>query len=468
MDNFAYSNLIKAGGITMSSQKSEEKKLHKEKLFKDIVPRSRVQLDIVKRVRKAIENLPAELPAKIISYQDVIRENGEYYLLYRGSENLQPLAEYLNKNSANSQKIIKEFKETLELLKDVELISKLFPVGINAANFWIDDQQNVYLMPEEMLRSKRNYKEFELEIPAAEYFMPPEVIAGEEWQLKSYIFNTAAVFYYFLSGETIFSDQDNAKVLNKIQNEKILNIKALVPELSDSLNGLIMKMLAKEQSERPDLNFAVGELKENTGENDFKLDSFLERESIIDSKIIKKKRRNENVKLFFRQSWKVILFFAIIGGGFIWGLSSGSPTTITPDHTAREVVNYFYEGIATKNINLANEAVTFDLGEMERMISETHVIEKMQQAYGGGLEQGEEINKVYSLEKLKIEEISVSDDKYRFRATYEFNYRSRESQYSNQIVDQLVVEKVEGVWRITAIEGDFKKMINGEYPWREE
>ncbi|WP_133513872.1 protein kinase domain-containing protein [Halanaerobium saccharolyticum] len=452
----------------MSSQKSEEKKLHKEKLFKDIVPRSRVQLDIVKRVRKAIENLPAELPAKIISYQDVIRENGEYYLLYRGSENLQPLAEYLNKNSANSQKIIKEFKETLELLKDVELISKLFPVGINAANFWIDDQQNVYLMPEEMLRSKRNYKEFELEIPAAEYFMPPEVIAGEEWQLKSYIFNTAAVFYYFLSGETIFSDQDNAKVLNKIQNEKILNIKALVPELSDSLNGLIMKMLAKEQSERPDLNFAVGELKENTGENDFKLDSFLERESIIDSKIIKKKRRNENVKLFFRQSWKVILFFAIIGGGFIWGLSSGSPTTITPDHTAREVVNYFYEGIATKNINLANEAVTFDLGEMERMISETHVIEKMQQAYGGGLEQGEEINKVYSLEKLKIEEISVSDDKYRFRATYEFNYRSRESQYSNQIVDQLVVEKVEGVWRITAIEGDFKKMINGEYPWREE
>jgi serine/threonine protein kinase len=468
VDNFAYSNLIKAGGIAMSNQRQEEKKLHKEKLFKDVVPRSRVQLDIVKRVRTAIENLPAELPAKIISYQDVIKENGEYYLLYRGSENLQPLAEYLNKNSANSQKIIKEFKEILELLEDIELIRKLFPAGINAANFWIDADQKVYLMPEEMLRSKRNYKEFELEIPMADYFMPPEVIAGEEWNLKSYIFNTAAVFYYFLSGETIFSDQDNAKVLNKIQSEKILNIKALVPELSDSLNALIMKMLAKEQSERPDLNFAVEELKKSAGENNFKLDAFLERENIIDSRIVKKKRRNENIKLFFRQSWKVILFFAIIGGGFIWGLSSGSPTTITPDHTAREVVNYFYEGIATKNINLANEAVTFDLGEMERMISETHVIEKMQQAYSGGLEQGEEVNEVYSLENLKVEELSSTGDKYRFRASYDFNYRDREGRYSNQIVDQLVVEKIEGIWRITAIEGDFKEMIKGEYPWREE
>ena len=71
----------------MSRETQKKKNLHKEKLFKDTVPRSRVQLDIVKRVRKAIDNMPAELPAKIISYQDVIREEGEYYLLYQGSEN---------------------------------------------------------------------------------------------------------------------------------------------------------------------------------------------------------------------------------------------------------------------------------------------------------------------------------------------------------------------------------------------
>jgi len=450
----------------MSNQ--SKKNLQKEKLFKDNVPRSRVQLDIVKRIQAALDDMPSKLPAEIISYQDVIRENGEYYLLYQGSEKLQPLAEYLNKNSFESQKLIEAFKKTLKLLEDIELINEIFPAGINAANFWIDEDEDIYLMPEEMLRSKRNYKEFELEIPASDYFMPPEVIAGENWQLESYIFNLAAVFYYFLSGETIFSDQDNAKVLNKIQSEKILEIKALVPELSADFNSLIMKMLAKEKSARPEINYALEELKRSTGNNKFKLSSFLERENLIEKKIVKKKRRNENIKLFFRQSWKVILFFAIIGGGFIWGLSSGVPATITADNSAAEVVNYFYQAIATKNIGLANEAADFDLGEMERMISETHVIEKMQQAYGGDPEQEGEAEAIYSLENLKIEELSASNESHRFRANYDFNFRDRDGSYSNQIEDELLVEKVDGVWRITAIEGDFKAMIAGEYPWREE
>lgn len=452
----------------MTNESQRTKNLHKEKLFKDNVPRSRVQLDIVKRVKAAIDNMPSKLPAKIISYQDVIRENGEYFLLYQGSENLQPLAEYLNKNAVNSQRLLEEFKETLELLKEIELIKEVFPAGINAANFWIDEEEDIYLMPEEMMRSKRNYKEFEIEPPAADYFMPPEVISGEQWQLESYLFNLAAVFYYFLSGETIFSDQDNAKVLNKIQSEKILPLKALVSELSDGFNRLIMDMLATEKSERPQISYALEELKRKIRENKFKLESFLERESIIDSKIIKKKRRNENIKLFFRQSWKVILFFTILIGTFIWGIGTGPAATITAENSPTEVVNYFYEAIATKNISLANEAADFDLGEMQRMISETHVIEKMQQAYGGFSEDGGEAEAVYSLEDLKIEELSASDDQYRFKAAYEFNFRDQEGSYSESIEDELLVEKVDGIWRITAIEGDFRKMIAGEYPWREE
>jgi len=452
----------------MSRETQKKKSLHKEKLFKDTVPRSRVQLDIVKRVRKAIDNMPAELPAKIISYQDVIREEGEYYLLYQGSENLEPLAEYLNKNPIDSKILLKELEESLALLQDIELVKEIFPKGINASNFWIDEENDIYLMPEAMLRSKRNYNEFELEIPTQEYFMPPEVVAGEDWQLESYIFNLASVFYYFLSGETIFSDRDHAKVLNKIQNEKILALQALLPQISDNLNQLFMEMLAKEQKERPDLNYLIEELKRTSKENKFEIQPFLERENLIDNKIIKKKRRNENIKLFFRHSWKVILFFAIIGGGFIWGLSSGSPATITPDNTAGEVVNYFYEAIATKNINLANEAADFDLGEMERMISETHVIEKMQQAYGGDPEQGGEVNEIYSLEKLEIEELSASEARHRFRASYEFNFRDREGSYSHQMLDELTVEKIEGIWRITAVEGSIKDMIAGEYPWRDE
>ncbi|MFP4199205.1 MAG: protein kinase domain-containing protein [Halanaerobium sp.] len=457
----------------MSNQNTENKKFQKEKLFKDNIPRSRVQLDIVKRVRAAIEDMPAELPAKIISYQDVVREEGEYYLLYQGSEILEPLAEYLNKNSIDSKKLLKELQETLKLLQDFQLIKEIFPAGINADNFWIGEDENIYLMPEAMLRSKRNYNEFELEMPANDYFMPPEIIGAKEWEQSSYVFNIASVFYYFLSGQTIFSDRNTAKVLNKIQSENILPLKALVPEMSDKLNQFIMEMLNKDQEERPEINDLIQKLEVLIEENNFKLEPFLEREDLIENQIIKKKRRNENIKLFFRQSWKIILFFAIIGGGFIWSLSSGSPATITADNSAGEVVNYFYEGIATKNISLANEAADFDLGELERIISETHVIEKMQQAYSGDLEEGEEgeegeVNEIYSLEKLEIEELSASETRYEFRATYEFNFRDQEGRYSHQMLDKLIVEKVDGVWRIKAVEGDLEDMIRGDYPWREE
>ncbi len=447
----------------------DNKNLNKEKLFKDSVPRSRVQLDIVKNIRAAIEAMPADLPAKIISYQDVVREDGEYYLVYVGSKNLQPLAEYLNKNPISSQKLIREFRETLELLvlEEVELIREVFPAGINAYNFWIDENKDIYLMPEKLLRSKRSYNDFELEPPAKDYFIPPEIIEGEEWQLKSYLFNVSAVFYYFLSGETIFSDQDNAKVLNKIQTENILEIKALVPMISQDLNRLLMEMLARDKSERPELKQAAAALKKSAAENEFELEAFFERKNLTDNKAVKKKRRNENIKLFFRQSWKVILFFTILVGAVIWGMGSGPGATITEDNSPAEVVNYFYRAIATKNIKLANEAVEFDLGEMERMISESHVIETMQQAYSDQ-ETDDETKQVYSLENLEIEETSASETQYRFKATYEFNFRDQEGRYSNKVEDEILVEQVDGIWKITELKGDFRDMIAGEYPWREE
>jgi hypothetical protein len=34
--------------------------------------------------------------------------------------------------------------------------------------------------------------------------------------------------------------------------------------------------------------------------------------------------------------------------------------------------------------------------------------------------------------------------------------------------DELIVEKIDGIWRITAVEGSLKAMIAGKYPWREE
>ena len=361
----------------MKEQQNEpQQNLTKEKLFQNYVPRSRVQLDIVKNIRDRIEELPAELPEKIISYRDVIKENGEYYLLYKGSSELETLVEYLYKNSISSQKLLEEYRASLSLLKERDDLAELFPEGINAENFWIDQDQNIYLMPEAFLQIKRNYGEFEVEIPDSDYFVPPEIVSGENWEQSSYIFNLTAVFYYFLSGRTIFQDEDNAKVLNKIQTEKILELNKVLPELSSDLNELFQKGLLKEKEERAELNYLIEKLKDEEKDNNFKLDPLLERKKRLNNSSIKNKNRIENVKLFFRQSWKVILFFVIVGGGFVWGLTSGPPPTINSQNTSQEVVNYFYQGLATKNINLTQEEADFELGEMGSLIMESHVIEK--------------------------------------------------------------------------------------------
>lgn len=451
----------------MSKGRRKKQQLQQEKLFKNTTPRSRVQLDLVKRLKLALKNMPADLPAKIISYQDIIREDGEYYLVYQGSNKLKPLVEYLYKNSISAQKLLQEFKQVLELVEDLQLIKEIFPNGLNAGNFYIDEKENIFLMPEELLKAKKNYDQFYSEIPTEEYFKPPEIIQGECWQQNSYIFNTAAVFYYFFSFETIFSDQEKAKLLNKIKSEKILELKFLLPEINDQLNSLFKQMLARKKSQRPTLDSAIKNLKKAAAANNFELKPFLQREKNEDKKIVQKKRRKEKIKLFFRQSWKPLLFFVILFTSLIWGLSSGPAPVITAENSPEEVANYFYKALAAKNIALADEAAEFDLGQLNRLISESHVIEKMQMAYQGP-SQDKKVNQVYSLENLRLEKKTESENRHVFKTFYEFNFRDSEKLYSHQLKDTLIVEKVDEIWRIKEIKGDLAEMIAGKYPWREK
>ncbi len=447
---------------------TDKQKLTKEKIFKEFVPRSRVQLEVVKNLKNHLRSSSDNFPPKIISYQEVFRENGEYYLLYQGGKNLQPLAEYLSENSLSADKLLKELKGMLELVMKYDQIGELFSEGINASNFWIDENEEIFLIPQTFLEVKQTYSSTEFEIPGNEYFIPPEIIADEEWDEDAYLFNLAAVFYYFLSGKCIFDDEDRAKVLNKIKTENILELKYLTPQLPPELNSLFMEMLKKDTEERITIEQAVNELEKmiNSQELKIELDPFLQREDILENKIIKKKRRRENIKLFFRQSWKVILFFTVLGGGLLYGLIAPAPATITEDTSSAQVVRYFYEALARKNVNLADEAAQFDLGEMQRVISESHVVEKMQIAMQQN-NPDSELKQVYSLENLLIEKTSQSEERAQFRVQYVFNFRDKEESYQADIVDRLTLNKIDDIWRITSISGGFSEMIEGNYPWRE-
>lgn len=450
-----------------SEKKQADKELNKERLFQAELPKSRVQLDIVKEIEAKIAEMPKNLPNKIITYQKIISENGEYYLLSASKHNLEPLSIYLYKNSINAQKLLLEYQELLTMVKDFENIFRVFPDGINAANFWLDEKENIYLMPEIFLRTKLNYGQFDFDIPRKEYYRPPEIIGGKNWDQTAYIFNLTAVFYYFLSGHPIFRDHDRAKILNKIQSEKILELKTILPQITAELNKLIKAALIKKPAKRIKIEKLIAEITDIAAQNNFKINPFLEQKKLINNKILGRKKIKENTKLFLRQSWKLIVFFILIGGVFIWGLFSKPQPIVTSQNTALEVVNYFYQGVARKNISLIKETTTLDLAEMERIITESHVVEKMQSVYANNLDENENINEVYSLEKLEIKKLFKEEKEAEYQSFYEFNFRDREGRYSVNLNDQLYLEKIEGIWKITAIEGSFNKMINGNYPWEE-
>jgi hypothetical protein len=450
---------------------SEQKNLNKEKLFKKFRPRSRVQLDIVKSLRKHLVNSDQESAPKIISYQNIIKENGEYYLLSDAEKDIIPLAEYLSSNSVGLKYLLEEFKlilETINNFADFEQLNSLFPEGINAANFWIDKNENIYLMPQAFLEIRQSYSSIDFEIPSAEYFKPPEIISGDNWDKKAYLFNLAAVFYYFLSGEKIFADQDRARVLNKIQSEKVLEIKYLISEIPESLNILLMQMLSKDESERGEFEQILEKLSLllDKSEIEIKLPAFLQREDMHENKSVSRKRKRENIKLYFQQNWKIMLFFIVVVGGLFFGLFSQTPSVITEDTEAEQVVSYFYEGLSRKNMNLIDEASEIKLGEMQRIISESHVVEKMQIAFSQD-DSENEVKQVYSLENIRIAEESINENTGIFKANYDFKFADQEESYSISAEDQLILKKVDGIWKITEIKGSFAQMTEGDYPWRE-
>lgn len=125
-----------------------------EKLFSAAVPRSPVQLKLVREIKSTINIIQRNKSAKIINYQAVKIENGEYFLCL-DQFNLKPLAQYLTTKKINSQKLLLEFRQIFKTLTELKLIKKLFPNGIKADHFWIDASENIYLMPESILKVKK-------------------------------------------------------------------------------------------------------------------------------------------------------------------------------------------------------------------------------------------------------------------------------------------------------------------------
>ncbi|MGM0601819.1 MAG: protein kinase domain-containing protein [Bacillota bacterium] len=440
--------------------------LQKEKLFSRQLPRSRVQLDIVNDIKNDIKNRTSELPAQIITYQKIVREKGDYYIYRNGPNNLTPFKLHFKKNIIHAGNLLDYFINILETLNSNFFQNEIvFPQGIKTENLYLSAEGELYLFAENYLDLQKKYSEIEEITPKGYYFIPPEIISRKKWAEKGFVFNTAALFYYFFTGRTIFSDKDEAVVLEKIQSEKIIEIKYFNSDIDHNLNSLFSDMLSKNSEERPCFTEAISRLKRIKADLscDFEIDhnntNSLERK-------IKLQRTKENIKLYFRRNWKLVLFFLLIGAGVFFGISGGPSAVVDKGTSPEQVLNLFYKGIAEKNIQLIEETSTADIGDLERMVVESHVVEKMQSAYNKSAEKSS-INSVYNLKNLQIEEIMRKSDEVIYRVKYNFEFFRDDNYHSVEMNDKISVERENSSWEIVTIEGSLKDITAGNHRWEE-
>jgi serine/threonine-protein kinase len=83
------------------------------------------------------------------------------------------------------------------------------------------------------------------------HYIAPEQITGNCYSIAGDIYSLGITFYEMLVGKPAFAMETITDLVEKIINDPPPEPKQLRPEIPDSLNHLIMKMLSKEPSQRP-------------------------------------------------------------------------------------------------------------------------------------------------------------------------------------------------------------------------
>ena len=253
---------------------------------------------------------------------------------------------------------------------------------------------------------------------------------------------------------------------DKKMTGSVIEPKYIKPEISAELSGLIDSMVKNDIKKRPDGLHQISKKIEDLSQNNSFKANEEEKQSNLNKSTSKFKRNRwrERFVFYFRHHWgKTLLFVMLIG--LLVGITfiGGNPPVITENTTPDDVVKLFYSAIDEKDPIVIDQAATADLGQLERMISEGHVMETMRTAYGN-LPDEEKTgnNKVFGVKDLKINR-AEKDNYYIYDVSYIFYYPRDEIMREKEMQDTLTVKKVEKKWQITDIEGSVVQLIEGEF-----
>lgn len=460
---------MKTNELKMKEIEKNNQSYIAEKIFTEKEPRSRVRLDIIKQLQQKIEEFDTIKHKNFIDYEGVERIEGEYYLLTRGKVALTPISTYLTNNSISLSRFVKWIIDIAEVGRLAEKQGFDWK-GISLAYLRVDEEGDIKLINPSILKIIEQYRRETEKVIAPENFKPPEVIEGSAWSETGRLYSLGVILYYLITDKPPFGDQDKTDIFDRIITSSVIAPRFINYQISIKLNNLIMKLLAKEKEERiQSWNELIKQLRQLYKKDLVTAPEGIQQENEKKSKrVIKTTRWKEKLHFLFRRNYKLIAIGIIVVLGIIYTMfAGGSPQVVTEETSPRKVVKYFYQAINEKDVVKLDDTTTVDLENLERMVTESYVIEKMKQVYGQQYKdekaRKEAAQKLFGINKLKIISLDSSSPILNFRSEYQFYVHRSAGRKTASMKDKLKLEQIEKRWQIVEIKGDIVRLIKGEF-----
>jgi len=497
-----------SGDKVTDFKKFETDQLFGLELFTEKKPKSRLIRDINNQLKNSITKWSTDSHNVLVDFIDFQKRENSYYLM---SESIG-WDSYLESEAGGLElsKVLKWWEDLLEALIEIRPWEKGWYI-LTLENLRLKNNDEIRLITEpfEEIITKYNLQERTLDFNS---YRAPEDINGEKSKLgeKTTVFSLGVIVYLLITGENPYAGRDQTDTLDRILGGRRLAPGILRSELPEEVSGLVNSCLNPDPNKRPDIKFLLNEI------NNIKLNKVIEKADTEKAKNNNRKKQRFQLKqkiiYNFKQRWQVLGLFLILAIGLLAiFFTTGTEEIVTSNHQPHEVVEIFYQAIDDKNVTKLDDTNSMDLGQLRRMVTETHVLETVRNFYdlqrsSEDVEekQGEDIeisleddpeleldsdleepdnildqelpdigadfdipednqqDAFFGIEALALDYLQENDEVI-IEANYNFFINSENGRIDWQAKDYLRLNKVDQRWQIIGIRGFIEDIIKGEF-----
>ena len=460
-------------------------------LFAGHDPRSRVKREIIEEIQDEISRWPRDSRGVFVDAEGVIRHQSNYYFTARESGWQKSISPLDCEDEAEEKKpgmILRWWRQLVEALLEVDYSSQDWSL-LKVEHLRLDEEENIRMLPPRTAENILLYSR-DLRPPLPEEcYRPPELMKREEGgddpssPEKVLVFNLGVIFYYLFTGDAPYQGRDRSETINRLKKGKMMPAKWLQPILGEELSDLLDACLQPDFEDRPFLSELLDRLEEMEEEGVLPdKGSGEEKKGVKGAGETRDKFRRQRkyfqykqrISEMLRRKWPAVALIMVLAVGLPLIFFLGGPEEyVEPGHTPEEVAQMFYNAINEKNVNMLDDTGIIEFGELRRMVSESHVMETIQQFYEmeefeddvNTIEDQEEPpgETLFGVEDLDLE--LIEEEPPVIEADYTFFFQIDEEEEKRLAAqDTLFLGRRDERWQIMEVSGFIERLMRGDMP----